>query len=52
MSLTLPGYYQEAPGSPKYHDATQDGSHDSNHDTFTDFVTLVCQEAQQTQVGW
>lgn len=38
-----PSYYHEAgPPSPtKYHE--------NGHDTFSDFVTLVCQEAQNTQ---
>jgi len=38
---------QEAPESPvKYHDSNHNG-----HDTFSDFVTLVCQEAGQPSPG-
>ena len=45
-SLSLPGYYP-ASNSPKY-------EHQSHHaeehpDTFSDFVTLVCQETHPTQ---
>ncbi|XP_066973686.1 nuclear factor 1 X-type isoform X14 [Macrobrachium rosenbergii] len=41
--MATPSYYHEtAPPSPtKYHE--------NGHDTFSDFVTLVCQEAQNTQ---
>ncbi|KAK4319230.1 hypothetical protein Pmani_009814 [Petrolisthes manimaculis] len=43
MAAAAPSYYHEAaPPSPtKYHE--------NGHDTFSDFVTLVCQEAQNTQ---
>ena len=46
--MTGGSYYHDqtsahgGPGSPtKYHE--------NGHDTFSDFVTLVCQEAQNTQ---
>ncbi|XP_069955073.1 nuclear factor 1 C-type isoform X7 [Cherax quadricarinatus] len=43
VMAAAPSYYHEAgPPSPtKYHE--------NGHDTFSDFVTLVCQEAQNTQ---
>ena len=42
-----PAEGHEAPGSPvKYHEAGTNG-----HDTFSDFVTLVCQEAGQPSGG-
>ncbi|XP_042892715.1 nascent polypeptide-associated complex subunit alpha, muscle-specific form-like [Penaeus japonicus] len=42
MAATPSYYHEAAPASPtKYHE--------NGHDTFSDFVTLVCQEAQNTQ---
>lgn len=42
MAATPSYYHEAAPPSPtKYHE--------NGHDTFSDFVTLVCQEAQNTQ---
>ena len=45
---------QEGPESPvKYHEAggQTNGGQEPGHDTFSDFVTLVCQEAGQTAPG-
>ncbi|CAL4146502.1 unnamed protein product, partial [Meganyctiphanes norvegica] len=41
MTMTPTYYHDTGPPSPK--------THENGHDTFSDFVTLVCQEAQNTQ---
>jgi len=46
-------YYHTDPSSHEHHGGSPAKYHENGHDTFSDFVTLVCQEAQSTggQVG-
>ena len=56
--LGLPQHATLAPAtyytSPNEHDQGSQSPtkyHENGHDTFSDFVTLVCQEAQSTQAS-